>query len=156
MLKKSLPCSGYEQMKPESKRILIVDLDCQAAQQLASVFVEEGYDVEVSPSINSMVERIRDVKFDCIIMDVNLPEMPGHKAVSILKTIDPKVQVIMTAAENTPELETEVRKQDIFYYYIKSFDQKELAEAVRDAFKKMGKPVTPMVFLERIERRLRG
>ncbi|MFC1633522.1 response regulator [Planctomycetota bacterium] len=127
-------------MKPGNKRILIVDLDCEAAQHLASVFVEEGYDVEVSPSVNSMAERIRDVKFDCIIMDVNLPEMPGHKAVSILKTIDPKVQVIMTSAENTPELETEVRQQDIFYYYIKSFDREELIEAVRDVFKNMGKP----------------
>jgi len=126
-------------MKPGSKRILIVDPDSEAALQLAPVLVEEGYDVEVTASINAMAERIRDAKFDCVIMDVNLPEMAGHKAVSILKTIDPRVQVIMTAAENTVELETEVRKQDIFYYYIKSFDQGELIEAVRDVFKKMGK-----------------
>jgi DNA-binding response OmpR family regulator len=36
-------------------------------------------------------------------------------------------------------LEAEVRKEDIFYYYIKSFDREELMAAVRDAFKKMGK-----------------
>jgi CheY-like chemotaxis protein len=126
-------------MKLGSKRILIVDPDSEAAEQLASVFVEEGYDVEVSASISAMAERIRDAKFDCVIMDVELPEMAGYKAVSILKTIDPSVQVIMTAAENTAELEAEVRKQDIFYYYIKSFDQEELIEAVRDVFKKMGK-----------------
>ena len=126
-------------MKLGSKRILIVDSHSEAAQQLASVFVEEGYDVEVSASISAMVERIRDAKFDCVIMDVDLPEMAGYKAVSILKTIDPGVHVIMTAAENSAELEAEVRKQDIFYYYIKSFDREELIEAVRDVFKKMGK-----------------
>lgn len=126
-------------MKPVSKRILIVDSQNEAAQQLASVFVEEGYDVEVSTSISAMAERIRDARFDCVIMDVDLPEMAGYKAVSILKTIDPSVQVIMTAAENSAELEAEVRKQDIFYYYIKSFDREELIEAVRDVFKKIGK-----------------
>ena len=126
-------------MKLGSKRILIVDSHDEVAQQLASVFVEEGYDVEVSASISAMAERIRDAKFDCVIMDVDLPEMAGYKAVAILKTIDPNVQVIMTAAENSVELEAEVRKQDIFYYYIKSFDWEELVEAVRDVFRKMGK-----------------
>ena len=121
------------------QRILIVDPDREAAQEWSSLFVEEGYDVETSGSITEMAERIRDANFDCAIMDVDLAEMPGYKAVSILKTIDPGVQVIMTAAENTAELESEVRKQDIFYYYIKSFDREELVEAVRDVFRKMGK-----------------
>jgi DNA-binding NtrC family response regulator len=126
-------------MKLESKRILVVDPDDEAAPQLASVFVEEGYDVEVSASISAMAKRIRDARFDCVIMDVDLPEMAGYKAVSIVKTIDPGVQVIMTAAENSAELESEIRKQDIFYYYIKSFDREELIEAVRDVFKKIQK-----------------
>jgi DNA-binding response OmpR family regulator len=122
-----------------SKRVLIVDPDSKAARQMTSILVEEGYDVEVIASISAMAERIRDVKFDCVIMDVDLPEMPGYKAVSILKTIDPRVNVIVTATENTAELEAEVRKQDIFYYYIKSFDREELVEAVRGVFRKMGK-----------------
>ena len=129
-------------MKAESKRILIVDPDSQAARELSSVFIGEGYDVEVSLCVKDAAERINDVKFDCIIMDVDLPEMEGFKAVSILKAIDPKIEIIMTASENTTELEANVRKQDIFYYYIKSFDRKELIEAVRDVFKKMGKVKT--------------
>ena len=126
-------------MKLGSKRILIVDPDSEAARQVASILVEEGYDVEVTASISAMAERIRDVKFDCVIMDVDLPEMKGYEAAPLLKAIDPEVQIIMTSTENTLELEAEVRKQDIFYYYIKSFGREELVEAVRDVFKKMGK-----------------
>ena len=118
---------------------MIVDPDSEAARQMAYILVEEGYDVEIIASISAMAERIRDVKFDCVIMDVNLPEMPGYNAVSILKTIDPHVNVIVTATENSAQLEAEVRKQDIFYYYIKSFDREELVEAVRGVFRKMGK-----------------
>jgi twitching motility two-component system response regulator PilH len=126
-------------MKLGSKRVLIVDPDGEAARELAFFLGEEGYDVEISDSISAMAERVRDARFDCVIMDVDLPEMPGHKAVSIVKTIDPKVQIIMTAASNSADLEAEVRKQDIFYYYIKSFDREELLAAVVDVFKKAGK-----------------
>lgn len=118
---------------------MIVDPDTEAARELSSLFTREGYDVETSGGITKAAERIRDVKFDCVIMDVSLPEMRGYEAVSILKAIDSKVQVIMTATENTLELEEKVRKQDIFYYYIKSFNREELKEAVRDVFKRIGK-----------------
>ena len=126
-------------MKVGHRRILIVDPDTQAARELSWLFTKEGYDVETSGCITKAAERIRDVKFDCVIMDVSLPEMAGYEAVSILKAIDSKVQVIMTATENTLELEEKVRKQDIFYYYIKSFNREELKEAVRDVFKRIGK-----------------
>jgi DNA-binding response OmpR family regulator len=121
------------------KRILIVDPENETTQKLSSLLINEGCDVEISEGIREATERISNVKFDCVIMDVNLPEMEGFKAVPMLKTIDPKVQIIMTAAQNTAELEANVRKQDIFYYYIKSFDREELMEAVRDVFKKLGK-----------------
>jgi len=116
-----------------------VDPDSKAARDLSPLVVDEGYDVETSEGIREAAERIKDVKFDCVIMDVDLPEMKGYEAVPIIKAIDPKVQIIMTAAENTMELEAEVRKQDIFFYYIKSFAPEELREAVQDVFKKLGK-----------------
>lgn len=126
-------------MKNRRRRILIVDPDTKAAPELSSLFIKEGYDVEISGGIRKAAERVKDVGFDCVIMDVNLPEMKGYEAVSILKAIDSKVQIIMTASKNTLELEEKVRKQDILYYYIKSFDPEELKEAVRDVFTKQGK-----------------
>jgi len=125
-------------MKVGHKRILIVDPDTKAARDLSHLFIDEGYDVETSEGIREAAERIKDVKYDCVIMDVYLPEMKGYEAVPIIKAIDPKVHIIMTATENTMELEAEVRKQDIFFYYIKSFDPEELREAVQDVFKKIG------------------
>lgn len=120
-------------------RILIVDPDDKAVQELSSVLMCEGYDVEMNGGIKQAAKRVKDARFDCVIMDVELPEMKGYEAVSILKTIDPKIQIIMTSARNTKELEAEVRRQNVFYYYIKSFNQEELIEAVRDVLRKLGK-----------------
>ena len=118
---------------------MIVDPDIKAAQELSSLLIDEGYDIETSEGIRKAAERVKDVQFDCVIMDVDLPEMKGYEAVPIMKAIDPKLQIIMTAAENTIDLEAEVRKQDIFYYCIKPFDRVELKEAVQGVFKKVGK-----------------
>ena len=126
-------------MKTGFKRILVIDPDSTAARELSSLLVDEGYEVEISGSVREAAEKIKDVKFDCAVTDVDLPEMAGYEAVSILKAIDPKIQIIMTAAANTPELEVKVRKEDIFYYHIKSFDAEELKEAVRDVFMRLGK-----------------
>lgn len=124
-------------------RILIVDQDSRTKRELSSLLDEEGYEVETCSGLAETVRRMKNVKFDCIIMDVKLPKIKGYDAVPILKAIDPHPQIIMTAAENTKELEAKVRKEDIFYYYIKSFDREELKSAVRDAFKKMGKTAKP-------------
>jgi CheY-like chemotaxis protein len=126
-------------MRAGYRRILIVEPDEKVARELSSLLIGEGYDVETKDAVGKAAERVREAKFDCVIMDVNLPDMKGYEAVPILKAINPKLEVIMTAADNTVDLEEKVRKHDIFYYYIKTFDREELTEAVRDAFKKLGK-----------------
>ena len=126
-------------MKVDNKRILITDSDIAAVYELFALFVREGYEVETSQCVREAAQRIKDVKFGCIILDVDMPKMKGYDAVSILKAIDPEIQIIMTSKNNNMDLEVEVRKQDIFYYYIKSFDREELIEAVRDVFQKQKK-----------------
>lgn len=136
-------------MAEGSKRILIVDPDTKMRQELTAVLSGEGYEVETSGGLTEAVERIKNVKFDCIVMDVKLPEIKGYEAVPILKAIDPHTRIIMTAAKNTKRLEAKVRGQDIFYYYIKSFGREELKSAVKDAFKKPGRPGEPRMSKER-------
>ena len=126
-------------MKAANKRILIIDSDSTAVYELFAVFVRQGYEIETSQCVREAAQRIKDVKFGCIILDVNMPKMKGYDAVSIIKAIDPKTQIIITSQDNNMDLEAQVREQDIFYYYIKSFDIEELIEAVRDVFQKQKK-----------------
>ena len=123
----------------KSRKILVIDPNHETQKELLSLFSSEGYQVEISEGVTNGLQKLKDIKFDCLIMDVDLPEMKGYKALPIIRTVDPKIDVIMTAARNTPELEARVRERDIFYYYIKSFDREELRLAVHDVFKKLGK-----------------
>ena len=113
--------------------ILCVDPDSSTTSEYGRLFAEGGWEFEAVPTLREAVRRMKQVKFGCIVVDVDLPDMAGYDAVSVIKTIDPRINIVVTARANTKELEARVRKEDIFYYYIKSFDVEELKLAVRSA-----------------------
>jgi len=126
-----------------TNRILIIDPKTDFAQELAVLLSRKGYDVEMCKGLIDAIQRIKNVKFNCVLMNTKLPEIMGSEAVPVLKAIDPALKIIMMADENTMEIEKEVRKQDVFYYYIKSFDRTELELAVSEICKQTAQPKKP-------------
>jgi DNA-binding NtrC family response regulator len=116
------------------KSVLIIDPDAKARRDLASFLKDENYCVETGRSLSEAIKMISQGSFSCLILDVDLPEMKGHEAVSILKNLDPQLRIIMTTKRNTKRLEAKVREQDIFFYFIKSFGKDELKLAINNAF----------------------
>ena len=103
---------------------------------MATYLKSENFYVETGRGIKDAVKKISEGHFGCLIMDIELPEMKGYEAVPILKSIDPQIKIIMTTKKNTKSLEAKVRKQEIFFYFIKSFDKEELKLAINNAFSK--------------------
>lgn len=115
------------------KRVLVIDPDDQAVEKILTILSGPGIEVERCLSIPNAVAKMKHASYDCIIVDMDLKDMKGYDAVPILKTVDPDVDVIVTSRINTKDLEVRVRAQDIFYYYIKSFNTEELKMAVNNA-----------------------
>jgi len=127
-----------------ARRILIVESDPANVHDLFLLFHSEGglspherYELQVATSLAEAVEKAQTTRFHCVILDVNLPEMKGYEAVPLMRTISNNPPVIMVSAENTQELETKVREQDVFFYHLLSFDQNELLLAVENIFKNL-------------------
>lgn len=120
-------------MANQEKRILIIDPDRKERQDLAAFLKGKNYYVESGKGIPDAIKMLSEGCFHCLVMDVDLPEMKGYEAISILKSIDPAIKVIMTTKKNTKRLEAKVREQDVFYYFIKSFGKDELKMAINNA-----------------------
>jgi DNA-binding NtrC family response regulator len=116
------------------KKILIIDHDHDERAVMASFLEQESYQVSTGTSLTDAIKKLSHDDFNCLVLDVDLPEMKGYEAVPILKNISPEIQVIMTTKRNTKELESKVREQDIFFYFIKSFRKEELKLAINDIF----------------------
>jgi DNA-binding NtrC family response regulator len=123
-------------MTDKEKRVLIIDPDITERTVMAAFLKGENFYVETGRGLKDAVNKIREGCFNCLVIDVDLPEIKGYDAVSILKSIDPKIKVIMTAKKNTKMLEAKVREQDIFFYFIKTFGKEELKLAINNAFSK--------------------
>lgn len=123
-------------MTDATKRILIIDPDEMQRNELASFLIKENYYVETGKGLTDALKKVSEGCFNCLIMDVKLPEIKGYEAVSIIKNIDPDIKIIMTTKRNTKQLEAKVRQQDIFFYFIKSFGEEELKLAIKNALNK--------------------
>ena len=123
-------------MAETERNILIIDPDTTDRTIMAAFLKSENFDVETAKGLADALMIIRGGCFECLIIDVDLPEIKGYEAVSIIKSINPEIRVIMTAKKNTKSLEAKVREQDIFFYYIKSFGKEELKMAINNAFNK--------------------
>jgi len=120
-------------MVSKERNLLIIDPDRKERQNLTAFFRKENYYVESGKGLSDAIKKLSEGCFDCLIMDVNLPEMKGYEAISILKNIDPHIKIIMMTEKNTKRLEAKVRGQDIFFYFIKSFGKEELKMAINNA-----------------------
>ncbi len=120
-------------MIDSEKRILIIDPDENDRNVMATYLRQYNFSVETGKGLSDALKKVTVDSYDCLIMDVDLPEMKGFDAVSIFRKIDPKIKVIMTAKKNSMELESKVREQDIYYYFIKSFGKDELRLVINNA-----------------------
>ncbi len=124
---------GVNTKMDSEKRILIIDSDEKDRNVIATFLKQHNFSVETEKGLSGAFQKVSDGWFDCLIMDVDLPEMKGFDAVSIIRNLDPNIKIIMTAKKNSMELESKVREQDIYYYFIKSFNKDELRLVINNA-----------------------
>jgi len=121
-------------MQGPEKRILLIDPDARDRSVMVTFLKNEDYCVDAGKGLAEAIKKLAEGSYGCLILDVDLPEMKGYDAVSILKNIDPRIKIIMTAKKNSKRLEAKVRDQDVFFYFIKSFGKEELKLAIKNAF----------------------
>lgn len=119
---------------PSEKRILIIDPDSRARRELVHFLKKDKYALETGKNLSEAIQKVSEGGFDCLVMDIDLPEMKGYDAVPILKNLDPRLKIILTTQQNDKRREAKARAQDIFYYFIKSFGKDELRLAVKNVF----------------------
>jgi CheY-like chemotaxis protein len=67
--------------------ILVVD-DSPMIQKVANAFLtRKGHDVRVVGTVKGALTRMEAERFDLILMDLNLPDMPGDQAIEVIRKV---------------------------------------------------------------------
>ena len=84
------------------KRILIFDDNAAVLDVLQYVFIENGYEVSVSRTLQNAIERADDFQPDLILMDYMVPEISGIETINRLKSRHSLngIPIILVSASN--------------------------------------------------------
>lgn len=117
-----------------SATILVACGNSERRDGIVSAISNAGWrEVLAAPGMREAVGLARDDPNLCVIVDAELADMPGLKALAILRQVCPRAKIIFASPQNTRELETRVREADVFYYCVGSAESSELIEAVEEA-----------------------
>jgi DNA-binding NtrC family response regulator len=114
-------------------KLLIAERGCELAQGLCTWLEGQGHQYKTVDNFKDVLMTIQNEKVKVLVMDVRLPETMGYEAISIIKGLDKKLPIIITADENNPEQESRIRQKGIFYYHVNSFGMDELMLAISNA-----------------------
>lgn len=65
-------------------RILICDDEQEMASLIAKVLKRNNYDVEILNSMDSLIENVKKIDPDLILMDISMPDINGVDAAKML------------------------------------------------------------------------
>ena len=108
--------------------ILIVEDDIDVSLVLTETIQYWGYSAENADTCKHALDKVKQKRFDLILLDIFLPDGKGHRLISQFKELWPDAGIVTMTGYNTRELEMEVREQGILYYMIKPFETKSLKE----------------------------
>ncbi len=116
------------------QNLIVLCGNAERKASFLSVLSGAGYPRVLSAaSMAEAAKILRNAVTACVITDAELEDIPGLKAIPILRGLCEQVKIIFTAPRNTRRLEARVRGLGVFYYYISSAQRSELVAAVKEA-----------------------
>lgn len=82
-------------MKPEKKRILVVDDDEGVRESLKKLLTESGHEVVLAQDGAMGAANIHDDDFDLVVLDLDLPKLCGFDLLDMLSAHSPTHPVIV-------------------------------------------------------------
>jgi len=112
--------------------LLIVDDHAGIRCLLSEAFCQEGYRVELAASGTEALQKVCTTIPLLILLDNKMPGISGLETLKEIRKINKEVPVIMlTAAEEAPEIISEAKKLGVYRYISKPFDLQEIRCLVR-------------------------
>jgi len=82
-------------------KFLLIEDEKELARSITEYLAKENYLCESVESYKEAVEKINLYKYDCIIVDITLPDGSGLNIIRELKNINPETGIIIISAKNS-------------------------------------------------------
>lgn len=135
-------------------KILVID-DEEKIRKLLSIHLEsEGYRVDTCANGREAMERLSvDPSYNCILTDLEMPEMNGMELLEECKTLFPTLPVLIVTGRATVDQAIESLKLGAAGLIEKPFDPEKIKKTVREVLSLRSKSDRKKVSLPYLERK---
>lgn len=117
-------------------KILIIEDDLQFQEILRKTLEKERYIVEVAPNYRTGLIKMSDYTYDCILLDVNLPDGNGLDLLRKFKEMKKTAGLIIISARDTTEDKVEGLDLGADDYLAKPFHLAELLSRIKSVLRR--------------------
>lgn len=117
-------------------KVLIIEDDKDLQEILQTTLEKERYVVEVADNLNAGMEKISVYDYDCILLDIMLPDGSGLTLLEELKKIQKKGNVIIISARDSIEDKVEGLDLGADDYLPKPFHLTELLARIKSVIRR--------------------
>ncbi len=114
-------------------RILIVDDEATAVENLAHVCRKAGHEVTTRSSGTGAIEALEQGRFDIVLTDLRMEKVDGMAVLRRAKELDPVTAVILITGFATLDSAVQAMKAGAFHYIAKPYRLDEVRELVSRA-----------------------
>ena len=118
-------------MEDNKEKILLADDVEELAKSIGKILINHNYDVDIVFDGLEVMKMVKENNYDCIILDIMMPNMNGIEAVKEIRNLRINTPIIMLTARDL--VEDKVYGLDIGAndYLTKPFEKDELLARIR-------------------------
>ena len=117
-------------------KILIIEDEKELAKDIAKYLSGENYLCEVAASFNQAADKISAYQYDCILLDLMLPDGDGLRLLETLKKENKQDGVIIISAKNSIEDKVKGLQIGADDYLAKPFHHSELSARIHSVIRR--------------------
>jgi DNA-binding NtrC family response regulator len=123
-------------MKPENRRILIIDDERPILMTLGALLERRGYQVDTAPTASQGMKFLKSKSPALVLLDLQLPDAEGLEMLDSIKCDSPKMPVIILTAHDSLHNAIESIKRGAYHFISKPYAPEELLSLIEKALEK--------------------
>src|SRR5258705_2944649 len=126
-------------MSESVPQIYVVDDDLSVREALGSLIRSAGLSVRTFALAQEMLASLRNELPNCLVLDIQLPDINGFELQQELATKDIQIPIIFLTGHGDIPMSVRAVKAGAVEFLTKPFDDEYLLETIRSAIAKSGK-----------------
>jgi DNA-binding response OmpR family regulator len=132
-------------------RLLVAEADSSLAESLQARFQQEHFTVQIASTGNQVSELSGKSSIDLVILDLNLPGIPGLEFLHTIRRQWPETPVILISQATAVEERVRGLNAGADDFIVKPFAVTELVARVHAVLRRSNRPVTDTLCFEDLE-----